>query len=137
MDYSSYLLFSRDLIKVKNDIEYIDYTRVKTGFTGLIPLFPTVKKIAEKYDYQLPFFANQNFNKLVKEVCFLAGITEEKCNRISTHSGRVTAGMIWLNAGIRIEVVSKMLGHASIQTTQRSYAEIELDTILKETKVLA
>ncbi|MEM1134947.1 MAG: site-specific integrase [Bacteroidota bacterium] len=137
MDYSSYLTFKKDFIKQKNKEEYIDYNRVKNGLKALIPYFSTAKIIAEAYDYQLPYFVNQNYNKLIKEVCYLAGIDENKCRSISTHSARVTAGMLWLNAGIRIEVVSKMLGHASTETTQRYYAEIELETVLKESEKIA
>jgi integrase len=46
---------------------------------------------------------------------------------ITSHMGRRTAGSIWLNMGIPIDVVAKCLGHQSIQVTQRAYAKI-LDT---------
>lgn len=136
-DFSSYLSFSKDNIKNKNGNKYIEYSRFKSDIVGLLPFLPMAEKILIKYRYRLPVFVNQNLNKYIKEVCYLAGIEENKSNLISTHSARVTAGMIWLNEGIRIEVVSRMLGHASIETTQRYYAEIELDTILRETRILS
>ncbi len=37
---------------------------------------------------------------------------------ITTHYARHTAACLALNNGVRIETVSKMLGHANIKTTQ-------------------
>ncbi|UZR95921.1 site-specific integrase [Chondrinema litorale] len=137
LDYGDYMSFSKDWIKEKNGEKYIEYSRKKSGQKGFVRLFEIAEFILEKYDYCLPKFVNQNYNKYIKEVCFLAGIPENKCNIISTHSARVTAGMIWLNEGISMETVSKMLAHASVVTTQNHYAEITLDTMLKETKKIA
>ncbi|UZR95964.1 site-specific integrase [Chondrinema litorale] len=137
MDYGDYSRFTKKLVKEKDKQKYIDYKRNKSGQRGLVRLFGIAEIIAEKYDYNLPKFVNQNYNKLIKEVCFIAGIDEDKANKISTHSARVTAGMIWLNEGISLEIVSKMLGHASIETTQKYYAEITLDTMLRMTEKLA
>jgi integrase/recombinase XerD len=39
------------------------------------------------------------------------------------HCLRDTAAMGWLSRGMRMEVVSKMLGHTSIKTTEKSYAK--------------
>ena len=137
MDYGDYCRFTKKLVKEKNKQKYIDYKRNKSGQRGLVRLFGIAEIIAEKYDYNLPNFVNQNYNKLIKEVCFIAGIDEDKSKKMSTHSARVTAGMIWLNEGISLEIVSRMLGHASIVTTQKYYAEITLDTMLRMTEKLA
>jgi integrase len=49
--------------------------------------------------------------------CLKAGITNT-----DTHGLRRTAGSIWLEAGMDIFTVSRLLGHASVTTTEKSYA---------------
>jgi len=105
--------------------------RVKTGSYQHIPVFPEAKSILERYDYQLPLGAEQIYNKKIKILCEMVGVPNAKT--ITMRSGRRTAGMIWLYSGIRLEVVSKMLGHKNISTTQRHYARILNESVLAET----
>jgi integrase len=49
--------------------------------------------------------------------CKKAGVTN-----IDTHGLRRTAGALWLASGIDIYRVSRLLGHASVTTTERAYA---------------
>lgn len=95
-------------------------TRVKTGTQFYIMLLPVVVEILQKYDYILPKFT------LVAYTAQLQLIEEETMigKHITSHVGRHTfATTIALGSGIPIEVVSKMLGHTNIQTTQ-IYAKI-------------
>jgi integrase len=58
-----------------------------------------------------------------------------KCDiekEITSHWGRRTAGMIMLNNGVPIGVVSRILGHASVRTTERAYAFLLDKTIDNE-----
>ena len=95
-------------------------TRVKTGTQFYIMLLPQVAEILERYSYKLPqygFVAYTNQLKLIEKESMIG-------KHITSHVGRHTfATTVALGSGIPIEVVSKMLGHTNIQTTQ-IYAKI-------------
>ena len=95
-------------------------TRVKTGTQFYITLLSPVISILERYDYKLPK------TSLVADSAQLKLIEEETNigKHLTSHVGRHTfATTIAHGSGIPIEVVSKMLGHTNIQTTQ-IYAKI-------------
>jgi integrase/recombinase XerD len=52
--------------------------------------------------------------------------------RITPHRLRRTFGSHLLNEGVRLEVVSKLLGHRSTEVTEEAYAELLDQTIRKE-----
>lgn len=90
-------------------------TRVKTGTQFYIMLLPPVVDILERYNYTLPKYSLVAYSYQLK-------LMEKETNigkHITSHVGRHTfATTIALGSGIPIEVVSKMLGHTNIQTTQ-------------------
>lgn len=51
---------------------------------------------------------------------------------IHPHTLRRTLGSWLINSGVRLEVVSAILGHASIETTRKYYAELLKSTIVFE-----
>ena len=51
---------------------------------------------------------------------------------ITPHTLRRTFGSYLLNKGLRLEVVSKLLGHSSTVVTERAYAELLGSTIRDE-----
>lgn len=95
-------------------------TRVKTGTQFYIMLLPPVVEILKIYRFILPKVTLQGYTRQL-------GHIEQETNigkHITSHVGRHTfATTIALGSGIPIEVVSKMLGHTNIQTTQ-IYAKI-------------
>lgn len=95
-------------------------TRVKTGTQFYIMLLPVVVEILERYNYKLPHVTLPGYTRQLS-------VIEQETNigkHITSHVGRHTfATTIALGSGIPIEVVSKMLGHTNIQTTQ-IYAKI-------------
>jgi len=56
----------------------------------------------------------------------------EHLSRVSPHTLRRTFGSHLLNRGVRLEVVSKLLGHASTSVTERAYAELLYETARRE-----
>lgn len=56
----------------------------------------------------------------------------ENLSRVSPHTLRRTFGSYLLNRGCRLEVVSKLLGHASTTVTERAYAEMLYETARRE-----
>lgn len=101
--------------------------RIKTLVPFVFVLLPKAMKILEKYDGELPIMGNAQYNLRLKVVAEAAGIEKP----ISSHWGRHTAAMVWLNNGIPLEVVSRCLGHSSTSVTQKVYARLENSTIRK------
>lgn len=87
--------------------------------------------INSKDENELPFegkvFENSYTNKMLKEIMEIAGIKKN----ITFHAARHTFAINSLLLGISIEVVSDILGHSMIKTTQR-YARIIDPTRNKE-----
>ena len=123
------------------DLMSFDFSRLKDTASGSIVhgerhkthtqfsfvLTDESKAILEKYRYMLPKLPNQQYNTKLKLIADAAGIDKN----VTSHMGRRSAGSIWLNKGIPLEVVSKCLGHSSLSTTQKAYAKILDDTIVE------
>lgn len=115
--------FKRDVFEKDGKLVFQD-TRQKTDEEYFIVLNRQAIAILEKYDYSLPVFANQRMNDYLKVIAQFANIKKP----ITTHYARHTAACLALNNGIRMETVSKMLGHANIKTTQ-IYAKLLNDEV--------
>ena len=112
---------------------WIKGKRKKTDTEFNIPILPASKMILEKYrgqadnDLALPVFSICFYNKLLKTVAQLCGITKN----VSSHLARHTFATLTLTKGVSIESVSKMLGHTSINTTQ-IYARVTNKKVSRE-----
>lgn len=100
----------------------------KTGEPFYLVLMPDAVKILERYGWVLPKMSTEQYNLRLKVVADAAGVDKP----ISSHYARHTAAMYFINEGMPIEVVSKVLGHASIKTTESVYAKIINETVDKE-----
>ncbi len=115
--------------------EWILKPRNKTGEIQQIPMMPATKALLEKWDNILPLGIEQTHNKEIKILCKQVGITK----RITNRCGRKTAAMVWINSSkgtISMESISKIMGHKSIRTTQKSYANIDNERLTRETDCL-
>lgn len=110
--------FERDTEKRGDDYYMID-GRGKNGEIYYLRLLKPAMDVLKKYDYHLPMMSNTKYNLYLKDVAVYANITKN----LTTHVARHTFAVWVLNNGTRIEVLSKMLGHTDIKTTQ-IYAEI-------------
>ncbi|WP_304511385.1 site-specific integrase [Duncaniella muris] len=115
---------------------WIRKPRQKTEVVQNIPLLDIPKAILKKYEGNkkaekkgtlLPVPCNQVMNRYLKEIGTLCGI--EKI--LTTHVARHTYATVTLSQGVRIENVSKMLGHTSIKMTQH-YARVLDSSILED-----
>ncbi|WP_273209473.1 site-specific integrase [Runella zeae] len=128
MAYNELFYFNpSEHLEDRNGITYIIIYRGKSTELCRIPLLPQAREILEKYNYILPVITNQKMNDFIKEAAKVAGL--KKWEEITTHVGRKTCGCYLLNAGVRIEVVSKILGHKSVKTTETFYAELFTESI--------
>ena len=102
--------------------------RVKTGEPFFFLLLPKAMEILDKYGYRLPVTSIEGYNQKLKTVARDAGVDKP----IASHWGRRTAAMVFLNSGIRLETVAKILGHSDVATTQAFYAQISKETVADE-----
>jgi len=107
----------------------IQYCRKKGDAFFTIPVLPQTLLLLTKYNRQIPVVSNQKMNDYLKVIAKTVGIQK----RLTTHVGRKTAGTYLLNNDVPLEVVSKILGHASVKTTEKIYAFLLQDTILRTT----
>lgn len=63
--------------------------------------------------------SNQKYNEVLKDIANAAGIK----TKLTSHIARHTFAVRSIELGIPIEVISKILGHSDIKTTQ-IYAKI-------------
>lgn len=128
LSFSDLMSFDFSKINVMDGHHYINAKRNKTGIEYCTVLLPEVMEIVKHYNGKLPKFSNQQYNMRLKLVAGYAGINKD----IASHWGRRTCGMLLLNRGVSMEVVSKVLGHSSIRTTESVYAKLLPKTIVRE-----
>lgn len=93
--------------------------RIKTGVPYVSQLLPPAVKVLEKYGWEIPQLSNADYNRHLKALGQMAGIK----TRLHSHLARHTFATYMLRNGVKIENVSKMLGHTNITQTQR-YAKV-------------
>lgn len=105
---------------------YVDKMRLKTGVRFMAILFEDATTIAKKYEYNLPTISNQRYNTNLKIIASLCNISKP----LHTHIGRHTAACYLLNKGLSLEIVAKIMGHATTKIT-RHYAKLLDRTVFK------
>lgn len=126
--FSDLMDFKPEKLEKEGNETYLYGKRIKTGEEYIVLILPKAQEILEKYGYKLPKYSNQQYNKRLKDVAKEAGVDKP----ISSHYSRITFGFLALNRGVRIEVVSKAMGHATISETQRTYSRILKKTVVSE-----
>lgn len=109
---------------IKDDV--IIKRRKKTDVQFVIPVLPIAKTILEKYEYRLPIISNQKYNQYLKvlgDVCKMP-------MSLHSHLARHSYACILLNSGVDMKTISKTLGHSSMRTTERIYAEMSNKTVI-------
>jgi len=122
-------LMSFDFSKVEelNGHKALLDTRKKTEERFYILLFQPVLNVLEKYGNRLPTMTMQQYNMRMKIVAEYAGVNKPS---IASHWLRRGYGMMLINKGVPIEVVSKSMGHSSIRTTEATYAKLLNSTVI-------
>lgn len=104
---------------------WLKFRRQKTDTLCRVKLLPEAVRMIERYQ-------SKERNTLSASIAYSAYLTQLKALKLragisiplSAHIGRHTfATLITLERGVPIETVSRMLGHSSIQTTER-YAHV-------------
>ena len=75
---SDFLRFTKDIIRVEDGINLIEFTQKKTGKIMSLALHPKVIEILNKNNGNFPYkISDQKYNEHIKEVCKLAGLVEK------------------------------------------------------------
>jgi site-specific recombinase XerD len=130
--YSDAVSFSADNLETDGEYTFVTGRRQKTNEEYFVLLLPEAKAILDKYDYQLPKISNQQFNIRLKKLAKEIGIDKP----LTSHFARHSCAMMLLNRGVRMETVSKILGHANTKVTESTYASILKKTVGDEMKTL-
>ncbi|MFN7115167.1 MAG: tyrosine-type recombinase/integrase [Saprospiraceae bacterium] len=147
--YSDWNQINRESVFVnEKGKEMVKVMTTKTRKQVIIPVLPELKKVLEKYEYQLPELAIQNFNTWLKEVFEIAfadakflriysegGNTKseiiEKWKKASSHAARRSFVSNFLLLGIPAKLIMQITGHAT-EKQLYEYADIEPEEIAEK-----
>lgn len=107
-------------------------TRIKTGVPYVNQLLPPVIEILQRYGWQAPKILNSDYNKCLKILAAAVGIE----TRLHSHLARHTFATRMLRMGVKIENLSKMLGHTNINQTQK-YAKVMAQSVHDDFEMVA
>src|SRR6266487_4965518 len=62
--------------------------------------------------------------RIVRDVSARVGLTTANGRRVTPHALRRTFATEMLNRGVRLETVSRLLGHATTTITEQAYAQL-------------
>lgn len=125
------------LIKGIDGEFWIEGKRKKTRELYSVPLLPQALNIIKKYEDHVrakvlgklfPVLSNQKLNSYLKEIADLCGIEKNITFHLARHTFATT---VTLANGVSLETVGKMLGHASLRSTQ-VYARVIKSKISSE-----
>jgi site-specific recombinase XerD len=132
------LLKKGDIIIGHDNNLWIVIKRSKTLREYKIPLLPKAREIITHFDdtnsdFCFPNISNQKFNEYLKEIADVVGLQKT----LTHHIARKTfASTVLLNNGVPMEVVSELLGHSKITTTQGHYAKVVQTQISTQISIL-
>lgn len=99
--------------------------RSKNNQAFFVPADNLAFAILERYNYNLPKYENQVYNRVLKEVAAVVGIDKH----LTTHTGRKTFATFMRADGWSIPSIADMLGHKSIRTTETYYFAESTDRV--------
>lgn len=120
------LLKKSDIITGFDGNLWIVVKRSKTDKHYKVPLLPRAQEVLQIYnvdtsEFLFPKISNQKFNEYLKEIADIVGISKN----LTHHIARKTfASTVLLYNDIPMEVVSELLGHSKLSTTQEHYAKV-------------
>ncbi|MFR9527547.1 MAG: site-specific integrase [Rikenellaceae bacterium] len=138
-------LYPKEIKRTSKGEHYICISRTKTDVEAFIPLHPIALQIFKLYnlsDESQPIFPQMDRNSTWREVKAF-GLAAGVKSTFSYYSARHSFATLMLDAGVPIESVSKMMGHADISSTQ-VYGKItdekisnDMDMLMERRKQIA
>lgn len=115
LSYSDAQAFNLSNYRKINGVWQHTGTRIKTGIAYISQLLPPAVQVLEKYNMTIPKIGNADYNHMLKAIGYAAGIPIP----LHSHLARHTFATYMLRNGVKVENLSKMLGHTNIQQTMR------------------
>ena len=127
---------------------YISITQKKTGAKVTIPCHPELKRILEKYNYNVPHLYDQKINDYIKVVAEKAGLDElvkverikagkqtveyvPKHKLVHTHTARRTGATLMYLDGMEVFDIMRITGHSTPLTLKKYIKADELEVAQK------
>ena len=101
--------------------------RIKTGEPYVSQLLPPAVEVLERYGMNTPKLINAVYNKELHAIGIACGIS----TRLHSHLARHTFATYMLRHGVKLENVSRMLGHTNIRQTLR-YAKVLAEDVHRD-----
>jgi integrase len=127
MAYADLKEFRKEDLIESNGVWYIQKRRIKTGSEYISVVMPWAKEIIDRYE-KLPVISNQKINTYLHCI-------EDQMKlpiKLHCHLARHSYATFLLNKGVKLETVSKTLGHKNTKITTQFYVKFLPDTITKE-----
>ncbi len=114
--------FDFSKVEYRNGSYVVRDIRKKSGEDFYLMLLSPAIAVLRKYDFELPIISNQKYNAMLKTL----GMVIHR--PLTSHMGRHTAATMFLNKGMSVEVLAKVLGHSNTKQTLE-YAKIVNKTV--------
>lgn len=101
--------------------------RIKTGEPYVSQLLQPAVEVLEKYNMNTPKIVNAVYNRELHAIGIACGIS----TRLHSHLARHTFATYMLRHGVKLENVSRMLGHTNIRQTLR-YAKVLAEDVHRD-----
>ena len=117
---------------------FLRKNRGKTKIEEMVPILPPLMDLIKKYqdhpyciknNVLFPIKSNTGFNKYLKVLMNLCGIKKV----LKTHLARHTFALLMISFNVQLIILSKMMGHASIRSTER-YFDVSMEMIAQAMK---
>lgn len=125
---------TKEAMRQTSEGNYFEIIRQKTKKTGgrcIIPVLPNLEKLLLDFNFDLPYICLSEYNLLLK--CIADFLGHDDPENFSSHVGRKTAGTMLLNNDVELKTVSTILGHQSVTTTEKYYAQLLPETVIRKT----
>lgn len=120
MAWADIATLDRSMIQTQGSDTFISRSRKKTHVHYRTKLLAPALDVMKRHDMEVPMPENYDkYRHQLHKVIKMAGISKN----VNPHVGRHTFATWALSHGVPIEIVSKMLGHTKIETTQ-IYAKV-------------
>lgn len=131
LSYADLSTLTKDMFVYNEQQWFLCRSRKKTHVAYRIMLLKPALEIATKYNFEFDVIIQQTYSRHLNKIGKLINYKHS----LSSHIGRHTFATWALSNGVPIEIVSKMLGHTNIGTTQ-IYAKILAKDVEEQFKKL-
>lgn len=128
LSYSDLAKFDFSDVEQDGDNYIIRDVRRKTDEEYFIVILKPAMRSLIAHNFKLPVISNQKYNVALKKISDGAGIDKV----ITTHVARHTFAVMMLSMGVKMDRLSRMMGHTSTRITEDVYAKVLAVDLKKE-----